>query len=121
MVTFILTYIGTSFVDSALSSDGFAFIPEIARRKVLVLLYFGSILAGVTLLGVLTVSVGGRREGIRAGKWESAGRWVDNTLAQADRCLSYGFGNCYDLSYCVCNPSKGDASTAHCSTNAVFC
>ena len=78
MVTFILTYIGTSFVDSALSSDGFACIPEIARRKVLVLLYFGSILAGVTLLGVLTVSLGGGREETTAGRWEKCS-WVQNT------------------------------------------
>ncbi len=58
MGTFILSYIGNSFVDSALRSRGpLELIPEAARRRALALLYFFSIFAFVTLLGVVTVSV----------------------------------------------------------------
>ena len=56
MGTFVLSFIGNGFVRSAQRTMPFpGAIPSGMRRKLLVLLYFTSIVSCVTLFGVMTI------------------------------------------------------------------
>ena len=55
MGTFILAFVGNSFVHSARRSTSFLPLSAQWRRRCLVLLYFTIILSIVTLFGVLTI------------------------------------------------------------------
>ena len=55
MGTFILAFVGNSFVHSFRKSTGFLPLSAQWRRRCLVLLYFTGIVSIVTLFGVLTI------------------------------------------------------------------
>jgi len=55
MGTFIISFIGNSFVDSTQNWQLLGFMPPEKRRRPIVIVYFSLILALVTLFGVLTI------------------------------------------------------------------
>lgn len=76
MGTFIISFVGNSFVESAASSPLLANLQPSVKRKVMVILYFNIIAAIIALFGLLTIPDIAREGVVFMNRLQSDNIWV---------------------------------------------
>ena len=79
MGTFIVSFIGSSFVSSTLDAPPLAWLckaDRTRRRRILVLIYFAAIVAFITLFGIMTIPDIAREGADFVSRLKSDSVWV---------------------------------------------